>query len=691
MKNLLVSDDVSGVETTPLLKKRNSDNNNNNNGSFFSRNISKNRNGILILSCVAFLLLGISSTAINSSSFGFGKFYGANRLGSSDDGFITLSTACSPVEKLSFDPGNWDNVGAKLITNKQNSDFAFDEGVEMTAVPGKCGQFSVPSDILSPGDQFGFYLYSKSEGNGSPIKDIGCESSSNEDDRCPIHSSTFSNSIGGPFGMESCTQKFSFGSDLSFYNRVYDGATTEYVWGSCSNACGRTEPKSCSASASSEDIEVQLTFDLVYAPASASDFTVDRLSNISSAIANQVSVDTSMVIVTIKSLSSAQLGSDDSSGLVELIVTINCIDESASKTVSAAMNSLTEDQEIAIAKSTGIANIKSAKGTYLGEIIIDWNEEEPTSSAVDDYDGPWLPCDAEVDEDGYYLVFKHDSSTGKYWSNANSNAEVKHTGDSVSDYKYSRLDEIETYGKSDLPGFQFKLEYPKVIGASNIWRQTSNPVTATARGVKGYEAISIGANGGGFKGLEYNGGTSNFIDGSIDSGYWFFSIGAYQAWGGANTFPGPSSGVDLVTLWVKTNAKKLGTCSSPTPVTTLTPASCPISAGTGDAGYSDSYRGWYDASGCGICQDYCRWVGNSGSGGNPVSKTSHGDSFWSCRKAGGASSTPGTFKKDFCPDRSNTNIRNVGGCGNNDYSARGYYGNSFTAKKCTGQGAKAPM
>jgi hypothetical protein len=143
MKNLLVSDDVSGVETTPLLKKRNSDNNNNN-GSFFSRNISKNRNSILILSCVAFLLLGISSTAINSSSFGFGKFYGANRLGSSDDGFITLSTACSPVEKLSFDPGNWDNVGAKLITNKQNSDFAFDEGVEMTAVPGSAANSRCP-------------------------------------------------------------------------------------------------------------------------------------------------------------------------------------------------------------------------------------------------------------------------------------------------------------------------------------------------------------------------------------------------------------------------------------------------------------------------------------------------------------------------------------------------------------------
>ena len=35
---------------------------------------------------------------------------------------------------------------------------------------------------------------------------------------------------------------------------------------------------------------------------------------------------------------------------------------------------------------------------------------------------------------------------------------------------------------------------------------------------------------------------------------------------------------------------------------------CPISTSTADAGYVDAYRGWYDASGCGICQDYCRWV-----------------------------------------------------------------------------------
>ena len=120
----------------------------------------------------------------------------------------------------------------------------------------------------------------------------------------------------------------------------------------------------------------------------------------------------------------------------------------------------------------------------------------------------------------------------------------------------------------------------------------------------------------------------------------------------------------------------------------LDASTCPISSGTGDDGYADNYRGWYDASGCGICQDYCRWVGDSGSGGDPSVRTSSGDSFWSCRKAGGKASNPGTNQKDFCPDPSNTNIRSVGGCGTDDYSAKGYYGDTFTFEKCSGQGVE---
>ena len=49
-----------------------------------------------------------------------------------------------------------------------------------------------------------------------------------------------------------------------------------------------------------------------------------------------------------------------------------------------------------------------------------------------------------------------------------------------------------------------------------------------------------------------------------------------------------------------------------------------------DFGFPDAFRGWYDADGCGMCNHYCRWVGNSGSGGDPSLKTIHEESFWAC-------------------------------------------------------------
>ena len=53
-----------------------------------------------------------------------------------------------------------------------------------------------------------------------------------------------------------------------------------------------------------------------------------------------------------------------------------------------------------------------------------------------------------------------------------------------------------------------------------------------------------------FRGLEYNNGGSSFLDGSIDSGSWWFSIGAKQAHSGG--IPGPSGTVvSEVKLYVK--------------------------------------------------------------------------------------------------------------------------------------------
>ena len=484
-------------------------------------------------------------------------------LGEGGGGEITLSTACSPVNMLSFDPGSWDNVGAKLVTKSMSRDFIFEDALEMTAVSGKCGEFSAPADVLTVNEEFGFFLYSKTTNNGKPIKDIGCESSKTDDPRCPEHSA-LEISVGGPLYLDSCTEKSTFG-DISFYNRVYDGKMANFTWGSCSNDCGKTQPSGCSSPTSAESEKIEITFNLDFSGPglNTAQFDDDEIMKLSSEIAEVVGVDASMVHISVQTEeqpTEISLGSSESNTVVKLVIKIDAIDVETEEKVHSKLTSLTETEEIAIATATGLDNVQSASGTYVEEEVLKWNA----------YEGPYLPCEAEVDEDGYYLVFKHDSSTGQYWSNANDDAESKHTGSNPeTDYKYSRLDDVEEFGRTDEGFLQFKLEYP-TLSQTNIWKQTSNPVTASGRGVDGFEAISVESNGHGtsthsFKGLEHNSGSRNFIDGTVHHSNWFFSIGAYQAWGGANNFPGPSSAVNQVKLWVKTSAKKPDTCPSPPP------------------------------------------------------------------------------------------------------------------------------
>lgn len=69
-----------------------------------------------------------------------------------------------------------------------------------------------------------------------------------------------------------------------------------------------------------------------------------------------------------------------------------------------------------------------------------------------------------------------------------------------------------------------------------------------------------------------------------------------------------------------------------------------------DPGYRDKWRGWYDVQKCGKCHDYCRWVGDSGPGGNPSKRTTRkvkgkGKSWWSCFLAD-ASQGQGTYSSN---------------------------------------------
>jgi len=120
---------------------------------------------------------------------------------------------------------------------------------------------------------------------------------------------------------------------------------------------------------------------------------------------------------------------------------------------------------------------------------------------------------------------------------------------------------------------------------------------------------------------------------------------------------------DADLLWSSTPGSST---RSPTHVPTRTGGGCKaVSSATGDAGYTDSYRGWYDVQGCGKCNDYCRWVGDTGSGGDPSKKLQvpggKNPSWWSCRLAGSSS----------------------------NYSTRNHF-KSFPYKKCSGKGVEAP-
>jgi hypothetical protein len=54
---------------------------------------------------------------------------------------------------------------------------------------------------------------------------------------------------------------------------------------------------------------------------------------------------------------------------------------------------------------------------------------------------------------------------------------------------------------------------------------------------------------------------------------------------------------------------------------------------TKDKGAADVFRGWYDLSGCGTARNYCRWVGDGYSGGDPEITTNKGGSTWACTTA----------------------------------------------------------
>ena len=73
---------------------------------------------------------------------------------------ITLHTSCSPLERLNFDPREWNGVvGARIaVARLNNPNLSFSKSIEMRAT--KCGSYEIEEEgVLEDGDYFGFYLY----------------------------------------------------------------------------------------------------------------------------------------------------------------------------------------------------------------------------------------------------------------------------------------------------------------------------------------------------------------------------------------------------------------------------------------------------------------------------------------------------------------------------------------------------
>jgi hypothetical protein len=101
----------------------------------------------------------------------------------------------------------------------------------------KCGTFEV--DVtLGAGEEFGFYLYPLGDASDrATVSDIGCLHAGGG--RCPDFAAPSALE-----GMEVCTSVTEEGEDV-FYNRVFDGKTFTYVFGSCDEGCARAAPRGC--------------------------------------------------------------------------------------------------------------------------------------------------------------------------------------------------------------------------------------------------------------------------------------------------------------------------------------------------------------------------------------------------------------------------------------------------------------
>ncbi len=506
------------------------------------------------------------------------------RLGGASSGEFTLHTGCSPLNKLSYGFSGAGTVGARMVSKSMSNDFRFEQAVEMKEV--SCGNYAISDFPLEEGEEFGFYLYPIGDtSDETTVLDDGCLHEG--DARCPAFASPAA-LVGG-----ECTVKYTDpGSDDVFYNRVYDGSTTAYTWGSCEATCAVGQPDGCPSTATQSP-----------PPSSGEDEWRD-----SSGLP-----DWDIFLVGDDYDSTSNKWKDEISGYECTLGSTTTYDDTE----------------------------KSFHFDYSQSSLITCPYDISPSSHSD----LTIEIIFKLDDD-------YNSGSTKAWIVGHDNG----------GYDRSLILSDDRYGGvgSGIGGkYTSGITSPSV----GIWH---HGIATFRQGVSGESFVAIDgvlgskvtANNGNGKSEFTIGGLANYANHGIKGfvkGVRVFPVSfndtlAELAWEEAKGF------IDEL------NTGEATLSPSPSPSPPSLEEQCPISTSTADAGYVDAYRGWYDASGCGICQDYCRWVGNSGPGGDPSKKTIHGSSWWSCRAAKGTAA----------------------------YTGYGEYGSTFGFAKCSGQGATPP-